>query len=82
MADTEEAANALGHRLACASIQDGEDDCDCDFELAEAIELLRQVCRSFEAYSAARKPREEWDEYDHAINPAWLKAIAFISSRR
>ena len=54
---------------------------------AAATELLRArsielaaiaVCKSFECYTAMKKPESEWDEYDYMMLPLWKKLVEVL----
>lgn len=45
---------------------------------ARLRELLRDACKSFECYAAHDKPKSQWDEYDHMMNPIWKRIKAAI----
>jgi hypothetical protein len=47
-------------------------------ELVKAVDILIDLTRSIECYEALHKPKEEWLEYDEMMNPAWIKAVAFL----
>jgi len=44
----------------------------------EMLKALEGVLDSIEAYSAERKPKNEWDEYDYMMNPRWMAAKALV----
>lgn len=51
--------------------------------LAQAEEALKAlVDTSFEAYSEAKKPEVDWDEYDHLVIPLWRAARATLAAIR
>lgn len=41
-------------------------------------EILVSLLDSIEPYFALTLPREEWDEYDHMMNPRWIAAKAIV----
>jgi hypothetical protein len=49
--------------------------------IASAPEMFNSIVGlldSIEAYSAERKPENEWDEYDYMMNPRWMAAKALV----
>lgn len=41
--------------------------------LDKYFELMSELSRSHEYWSACNKPEAEWDEYDYMMYPIWLR---------
>lgn len=48
-------------------------------QLLELQLAALDVCKSFECYSALKKPESEWDEYDYLMYPKWIALTKLLN---
>lgn len=49
--------------------------------LDDTIQLLKDLAKSYESYSAINKPKTEWDEYDYMMYPIWLRLKDWLENK-